>query len=221
MSSIVNRLISLIIGYVIGNIVMGYVFGKIKHVNLQKEGSGNIGTTNTLRVLGPGYAAFTLLFDVLKCTIAGFIVFAIFNGKDEAVYLYMVYACVGTILGHDFPFVLHFKGGKGVAATLGLIIAICPICTPIAMAVFLTLVIITRYVSLGSIVAITVFFIEYCIFAYKGMLKIQQPYILESCILIGFIAALSIFLHRGNIVRLLNHSENKLSFHKKEKTEDK
>ena len=105
MNMVVLRLICLVVGYAFGMIQTAYFYGKMKGIDIRKHGSGNAGTTNTLRVLGPK-AGFTVLFgDMLKCAIAVWLVGWILGGiYPEHVYLFKIYTAFGAILGHDFPF---------------------------------------------------------------------------------------------------------------------
>ena len=213
---ILERIVSLGIGYVCGMFVSGFLLGKAKHVDLRKQGSGNIGTTNTLRVLGVPYALITLLCDVLKAIVAGVIVWLIFHGRVadvNAQNLLMLYGAAGAVLGHDFPVVMKFKGGKGVATTLGLLLTCFPKCFLIEAVVFIGLVAIFRYVSLGSIIAMLTFLAQVILFGVIGGLYESNPYYLEMTIIVGGLVALSIFLHRSNVKRLLSGTENKISFH--------
>jgi glycerol-3-phosphate acyltransferase PlsY len=131
----------------------------------------------------------------------------------------MIYGAAGAVLGHDFPLVMKFKGGKGVATTLGLLIAIFPKCFVIEAIVFIGLVALTRYVSLGSIIALLVFVAQVIVFGILDGSYATNPYYLEMTIVVACLAALSIFLHRGNVKRLLSGTENKISFHSKKQTE--
>ncbi|MCR5641637.1 MAG: glycerol-3-phosphate 1-O-acyltransferase PlsY [Lachnospiraceae bacterium] len=219
---IVERIISLGIGYVCGMFVSGYLIGKAKHVDLRKQGSGNIGTTNTLRVLGVGYAVITLLCDVFKSILAAILVWVIFHGRIadvNAQNLLMLYGAAGAVLGHDFPCVMKFKGGKGVATTLGLLLAIFPKAFWLEAVVFIGLVALFRYVSLGSILALLTFLAQVIVFGIVGGFYASNPYYLEMTVIVGCLVALSIFLHRSNVVRLLNGTENKISFHSKKANE--
>ena len=219
---IIERLVSLGIGYVCGMFVSGYLLGKAKHVDLRKHGSGNIGTTNTLRVLGVPYAVLTLLCDVLKAILAAVIVWLIFHGRItdvNAQNLLMLYAAAGAVLGHDFPCVMKFKGGKGVATTLGLLLAIFPKAFWIEAVVFIGLVALFRYVSLGSIIALLTFLAQVIVFGILDGSYATNPYYLEMTVIVGLLAALSIFLHRSNVKRLLSGTENKFTFHPKKVNE--
>ena len=127
---IAGRLIALVIGYCFGMILMGYLIGKSKNIDLTKVGSGNVGTTNTLRNLGVSAGVITLVWDCLKCVVAVFVVWLFFRNFYDNVYIYKMYAGLGVVLGHDFPVYMKFKGGKGIASTLGFIIALFPMGLP-------------------------------------------------------------------------------------------
>ena len=114
-----ERLICLAVGYVCGLFQTGYLVGKMNHIDIRKEGSGNSGTTNALRVLGWKAGIFTFLGDVLKCVAAYFIVRFMYRGSD-CLPLLVMYAGAGVTLGHNFPFYMNFKGGKGIAVMAGL-----------------------------------------------------------------------------------------------------
>ena len=157
---VVGRIIALLIGYCFGMILMGYLIGKSKNIDLTKVGSGNVGSTNTMRNLGVPAGLITLAWDCLKCVVACLFVKLIFGLFVDNANIYMIYAGLGCVLGHDFPCYMHFKGGKGVASTLGFIIALFPIGLPIPAVVFIALVALTRYVSLGSIIGELSFAIE-------------------------------------------------------------
>lgn len=212
---IVGRILALLIGYCFGMVLMGYLIGKSKNIDLTKVGSGNVGSTNTMRNLGVPAGLITLAWDCLKCVVACFFVKLIFGIFVENPSIYMIYAGLGCVLGHDFPCYMHFKGGKGVASTLGFIIALFPIGLPIPAVVFISLVALTRYVSLGSIVAELSFAIEIIVAAALGVLSEKYPggQVKEVVIICCFVSALSIILHHANIKRLLNGNENKFSFH--------
>ena len=122
------RVVSLLIGYIFGMFVSGFFLGKSKHVDLREKGSGNVGTTNTARVRGLKYGAITLLCDCLKPVLASLVVWLIF-GRAYAghIRLLILYASFGAVLGHDFPAFMKFKGGKGVATSVGLIL-LCFLC---------------------------------------------------------------------------------------------
>ena len=116
-----ERLICLAIGYVCGLFQTGYLVGKMNHMDIRKKGSGNAGTTNALRVLGWKAGAMTFFGDVLKCVAAFLISYFMYRGSDMMPLLAM-YAGAGVTLGHNFPFYMNFKGGKGIAVMAGLVV---------------------------------------------------------------------------------------------------
>ena len=133
-----ERLVCVIIGYVCGLLQTGYLYGKWKHIDIRQHGSGNAGTTNTLRTLGWKAGMITFLGDFLKCVVAVWIVHILYSqAYPEELALLSMYAGMGAVLGHNYPFYLKFKGGKGIAATAGLIFATNPMMMLIAAIVFL------------------------------------------------------------------------------------
>jgi glycerol-3-phosphate acyltransferase PlsY len=210
---IIGRIMAVIIGYCFGMILMGYLIGKSKNIDLTKVGSGNVGSTNTMRILGVPAGLATLAWDCFKCVVACFFVWLTFHRFFDDVSIYMVYAGLGTVLGHDFPCYMHFKGGKGVASTLGFIIALFPMGLPIPACVFIATVALTRYVSLGSILGVISFAAEMLVGAKLGLVNYQGHELVEVLVICCFVSALSIALHHANIKRLLNGNENKFSFH--------
>ena len=110
------RIISILIGYACGHFLTGFFYGKTQHVDLRKVGSGNVGTTNTYRNLGPKAGILTLLGDVFKVVLSVLIVWLIYRNKAGVnVKVLEYYAALGTILGHNFPIFMKFHGGKGIA----------------------------------------------------------------------------------------------------------
>ncbi|MCR5053424.1 MAG: glycerol-3-phosphate acyltransferase [Lachnospiraceae bacterium] len=221
--AVLFRFIALGLGYLCGNFESGFFYGLLHGVDLRTKGSGNIGTTNTLRNLGLGAGILTLVLDCLKAVIPAVVVYFFYpsNGVDMATTrLCMLYASFGAVLGHDFAFILKFKGGKGIASSLGMILVGFLPTLPFCVATFAITLAISKYVSLGSILTAVCFAVTMPIFAALGFLPYEGTYLIEACV-IGFIAAaLAIFLHRSNIDRLIHHNENKFSFHPK-KAEEK
>lgn len=216
---IVNRIIALLIGYVCGIFLSGYAYSKSKKKDITKMGSGNAGTTNTFRIFGWKGGLFTLIGDVSKPIVAILITWLIFHNSQyeavrESVRLLQFYAGFGCILGHNFPFYMKFKGGKGIACTGGLVIAFCPIEVPISLGIFVLTVAVTKYVSLGSILGVISFFIQTVVFGELGIINLSSQYKYEIYILAGIIMVMAIVRHRANIGRLLNGTENKFSFSK-------
>ena len=193
-----ERVICLLIGYVFGLFQTGYIVGKIKHIDIRKQGSGNAGSTNAVRVMGWKAGAMTFAGDVLKCVLAVLLVRYLYRDTDMTLLLGM-YAGFGATLGHNFPFYLKFKGGKGIAVLAGLVVSTGFLLVPVPLAAFLIAVIFTRYVSLGSLLAATMFFLEIVLFGVQGNLDLGAKYLPELYLLAGVIMALAWIRHRENI----------------------
>ena len=139
------RIASLLIGYLFGICQTAYIVGKMNGIDIREHGSGNAGTTNTLRVLGKKAGAIVFAGDFLKCFIVIHLVKIIFkNSAAEILPLIGLYAAAGCILGHNFPVQLNFRGGKGIACTAGLLAAFDVRIGIIALLTFLAIVIATR-----------------------------------------------------------------------------
>lgn len=205
---ILARIIALIIGYMAGLFQTGYIYGKSQGIDIREHGSGNSGTTNTLRTLGWKAGAITFLGDCAKSVIAVIIVHFLFNGMD-GLKVVELYAGFGAVLGHNFPCYLKFKGGKGIACTAGVIIAVCPLAAPVCLLLFIGIVLVTRYVSLGSILMVIAFLIQTIVFNHMGWLGIDGAYRLEFDIVVACFTAMGIWRHKTNIKRLMNGTENK------------
>ena len=206
-------IICIILGYAFGCISTGYLIGKANHVDIRRYGSGNAGTTNALRTLGWKAGALTLIGDLLKAVIPILIVrHLLFSDMEyEQNQLLFLYTGLGVVLGHNYPFWLHFKGGKGIAATGGAMLAFDIKILPIAAVLFLGSVGITRYVSVGSLL-LAVLFPCWVGFTNPGdihMLIVSLLYTISA-----------FYMHRANIRRLLNGTENKLGQRVKISSED-
>ena len=200
---ILARVICLVAGYAFGLLQTSYIYGRMKGIDIREHGSGNAGTTNALRVLGKKAGLIVFIGDLFKAIIISAIVHVVIGHLyPNEVYLYLAYAGLGTVLGHNFPCYLHFKGGKGIATTAGIIVGFLdPVIIVSCLIAFIVIVAITRYVSLGSITIVTMFCIEYAP-SYHAMV--------ESVIVVAVICGMAIVRHHANIVRLLHHEENKL-----------
>ncbi len=214
-----ERLVCLLVGYAFGCFPTGYIYAKIHGVDIRKKGSGNIGSTNVLRNMGPKAGLITMLGDFAKTMLPIFIISQVFKTQPELRYLYMVYTGLGAILGHNYPITLGFKGGKGVACTGAMIILSDPIIFAVCLVLFLGTVLTTKYVSLGSLLVAAGYFITNMILIYSGSSigwgagsSIVPEYRMELSVVVAIVSALIVFQHRSNIVRLLNGNENKLSF---------
>lgn len=213
-----NRILALLIGYCFGLILFGYAYSKAKKQDITTMGSGNVGTTNTLRIYGWKAGLFTLIGDLSKPMLAMLVTWLIFKGSQtqEAVRLLQLYAGFGAILGHNFPFYKKFKGGKGIACTAGLVIAFFTIEVPIGFLILAGAVACTKYVSLGSILGVISIFIQTIVFGELGILDVTTNYKMEVYAIVAIIMVMAIVRHRENIRRLVSGTENKISFKKKE-----
>ena len=197
-----ERILCVLIGYICGLFQTSYLYGKVHGIDIRNYGSGNAGTTNALRTLGAKAGAITLLGDCFKCVVAVVIVHLIFGkSHPEMIRLLGMYAAAGTILGHNFPFYLGFKGGKGIATTGGVIFAFHWQLGLICAAVFLIITIISKYVSLGSICMVLII---------PFILYFNNPQDWKLVVVGCIFTAMAIWRHRANIVRLMNGTENKL-----------
>ncbi len=201
-----------IIAYVIGSINFSVILSKkIAGFDVREKGSGNAGTTNMLRSVGKGAAALTLICDVLKGVIAiviAIILGNIFQVEDKA--LLVQIAGVAVVLGHTFPIFFGFKGGKGVATSLGILLMTNWQIGLICLVFALVLMILTRMVSLGSCMAAVLFPILTLFIRENYIVSEGSSYFVYSIIL----AVIVLYNHRSNIKRILNGTENKLSFKK-------
>ncbi len=196
-----NYIILCLVGYLIGSIQVPIIAGKLlRKIDIREHGSGNAGSTNVARVLGLKVAIAVFILDICKGVVP-FLIVKYFLGSDLAVVIGL-----GTVLGHNFPVFMNFKGGKGVAISLGIISAY-NIYLGLTIVVFAVLVIsVTKYVSLASVTSAAIVLVYIWI---TDVTIIQQ-------IVISMLALLILYQHRGNIKRLIKGKENKLSFKKSE-----
>ena len=211
----IPRIASLLIGYLFGIFQTAYFVGKANGIDIREHGSGNAGTTNTLRVLGKKAGAIVFAGDFLKCFVVIHLVKILLkNMAADILPLLGLYAATGCILGHNFPVQLGFRGGKGIACTAGLLAAFDVRIGLIALLTFLAIVIATRYVSLGSMVIVSEFALFIIVFGQLGLYHMAQAPLIELYVLAAFLAGMAIYRHRANIVRLLNGTESRI-FEKK------
>ena len=212
-----ERFICLLIGYAFGLIQTGYIYGKMKGVDIRKEGSGNAGSTNALRTMGIKAGLVTLLGDCFKCVFAVVTVYLIYGKTYADIFpLLAMYAGMGAVLGHNYPFYLNFKGGKGIAATAGLILSTTNVwMVLICLFAFLGIVAVTRYVSLGSLAVVIIYLIEVVVYGQMGEFGVKLPYLYEMYGIAAFLMLSAFYKHKANIVRLMNGTENKISIGKK------
>ncbi len=199
-------IILLVVTYLIGSVPSAVWVGKAFHgIDVREHGSGNAGATNTFRVLGKKAGIPVLLLDVLKGTIAVNLVLiqSKYAIEDIAPYTNLKLAfgfC--AVLGHIFPLFAGFRGGKGIATLLGIVLAVHPPAALSSLGVFLLVLTLTKYVSLGSMIA-GITFPLFILFVFT------ENQVLSLIIFSSVVAVLIIITHQKNIIRLLNHDENK------------
>jgi acyl phosphate:glycerol-3-phosphate acyltransferase len=201
--------------YLLGSIPTGFLVAKAKGIDIRSVGSGNIGATNAMRVLGKPAGIFVLLMDAAKgfasCYLGAFIYSklcelhappdSIVNFSPEEIERVAIVAGIFAVLGHNYTCWLKFKGGKGIATTAGVYLALAPWAVLIALVVFILAVMITRYVSIGSISAAV---------ALPATVWIMSPDNLFLAIVTTALGALAIYKHKSNIQRLMAGTENRL-----------
>jgi len=184
-----------LIAFLMGSIPVGLIVAKIRGVDLRKVGSGNIGATNVLRAIGKGPALITLAGDLLK----GFIP-VIIGGYILEDSLSTGMIGLSAILGHDFSIFLRFRGGKGVATSLGVLLAFSPVVAVLTIIIWIIIVFMTRYSSLGAIVSFLLLPLNIYVFDYS-----YNKFVVSI-----FITLLLLFKHRGNLERLYKGREPRI-----------
>ena len=188
-------ILAIIASYLIGSIPFGLIIGKLwANLDVREYGSGNIGTSNVLRTVGPVAAIIVFALDVAKGAVA------VYLGSLVGGDLVKILAGVAAIAGHNWPIYLKFKGGKGIATSLGAVISLTPVIALILLGLWIAIVGITRYISLGSLAAAVLFPI-FLIISHAPL-----TYILAGVL----ISAFAIYRHRSNIQRLLAGTEHKI-----------
>lgn len=191
----------LLMGYGFGCCSTAYLVGKANKVDIRNYGSGNAGTTNALRTLGAKAGLITFLGDLFKAIIPMLLVRYLIFPDTEYTELLTLYTGFGVVLGHNYPFWLKFKGGKGIAATAGVMLAFDPWIAIPAVLIFGLSVGVTRYVSLGSLLISTLFPIWVAI--------IHSGNIHMLVVALIFMAS-AFYKHKSNIKRLMKGTENKI-----------
>ncbi|MCX7986237.1 MAG: glycerol-3-phosphate 1-O-acyltransferase PlsY [Bacteroidales bacterium] len=194
-----------ILAYLLGSIPTSVWVGKIFYgIDVREHGSGNAGATNTIRVLGWKAGIPVFLIDIAKGFVAVSLVgFTQFVPHSDSRILFQLVLGFAALLGHVFPIFANFKGGKGVATLLGVVLALSPIPALLAFGVFVVVLLISKYVSVGSMIAAISYALMICLIFYS-------PLSLKIASLLMAVAV--IFTHRKNIQRLLNKTENKATF---------
>ena len=203
-------ILCLFIGYVFGCFQTGYIYGRCHGIDIRQYGSGNAGTTNTLRVLGKKAGYITYLGDALKAIIAillvKYLVYGYLLVPTLSFHLLLAYTGLGVAFGHNYPFYLKFRGGKGIAVTSGVMLALDLRIGLIGIIGFLIIFFITRYVSVGSL---------YMSLAFPVCVLILYPgewHLFSVSVIFWLMAWMR---HRENIKRLMNGNENRFERKKK------
>jgi glycerol-3-phosphate acyltransferase PlsY len=193
-----------LVGYLIGSVPAGYLAGCIAGIDIRKVGSGNIGATNVLRILGKRYGYPVFLFDFLKGVAAVEMSILIFDSYHPAASreLYGILGGVSAVIGHSYPVWLNFKGGKGVATTAGVVFALIPFAALVMCVVWVAAFQASRYVSVASIAAAIA--LPVTVGALLYFEQLNKPVLLYFSI---WLAAVVIVRHRSNVSRLLNGTE--------------
>lgn len=215
------RVICLLIGYVFGLFQTAYFYGKAHGIDIRQHGSGNSGTTNALRVLGTKAGLIVFAGDCLKCMAAVGLVRLLFGETYHSIiYLLCLYTGAGAILGHNYPFYMNFKGGKGIAATAGMVLSFHPYFIITGVLLFFIPFFTTHYVSLGSLLVYAGLMIQLVIFGQTGFFaEMTQGQLIEMYVVFGFLMLLAYWKHRENIKRLIHGNERKTYLFKKNKVE--
>ena len=205
------RILCLAIGYLFGNFQTAYILGKMKGIDIRDFGSGNAGPTNAIRVLGTKAGLLVFVGDMLKSLIALLLVGVLFGkSHPEAVLLLKSWAFMGVVLGHDFPFYMNFKGGKGVAVMAGYVFGFHWSFIPVGIALFFVPYLTTKYVSLGSLMVYGGTFIQMVIEGQMGLFKgVSQANLIEMYVIQFFLTFMAYYRHRANLGRLLSGTERK------------
>lgn len=211
-----ERVICLLIGYVFGLVQTGYIYGKLNKIDIRQHGSGNAGMTNAMRVMGFRAGVITFFGDSLKAVFAALIIRLVFADCGIPMDLLVLYSGLGVVLGHNFPFYLKFKGGKGIAASVGIMFSFNYKIAIMALLIFFICLFISKYVSFSSLAMMTFFLI---IIIVSGQLEIfytaEGAFLYEVYGVALVLTVLAYIRHRQNIVRLLHGNENRFTLKKK------
>jgi glycerol-3-phosphate acyltransferase PlsY len=215
----------IVLSYLVGSIPTSIIVSKIsKGIDIRNYGSGNAGGTNVMRVLGWKKGLFVIILDVLKGALAVIVIARLHRGAipfenatpfDDFT-LVQIIAGISAVIGHIWTVFAGFKGGKGIATAVGMLLMIVTVDMLVAVGVFIIVVTLSRYVSLGSIIGAIA--VPLTLIIRENIFHVDVPGYSTLLPFIVFVSLLVIFTHRKNVVRLLNGSETKVSFSKKKKT---
>ncbi len=210
-----QMIIALIVGYLFGNIPNGYLYAKSQGVDIFRVGSGNPGSTNVTRALGKKAGFTVLLMDIAKTVVPVLLLHLLWKPDREMTTMLVMLGGFGAILGHTFTFLPHLKGGKGVACTGALVIMFDWRLAIVLLLLLILVVLVTGYVSLGSMIGESCFFLSILLLGRSGWLPVTERIYPLCCGLSFLMAALCIYQHRSNIKRLMSGTENKFGSKRK------
>ena len=203
---IAGYILTVLIAYLLGSIPTGFLVAKARGVDIRTVGSGNIGATNVFRILGKAAGVFVLVVDAAKGWLAVFVVAKLVSGwfypepGSPALEWFRLCAGIAAILGHNYTCWLHFKGGKGIATSAGVLVALVPKPLLVVLAIWIIIFALSRYVSLASIVAaLSLPFAAWAFGETRTIIFVTAA-----------LAALAIYKHKTNIQRLINGTENRI-----------
>ena len=206
---ILSYILTALGAYLLGSIPTGFLVAKAKGIDIRSVGSGNIGATNAMRVLGKPTGIFVLLMDAAKGFAAVWLASLMLKDNSIAdLQTLRVVAGIGAVLGHNYTCWLKFKGGKGIATTAGVYLALAPWALLVALAVFILAILLTKYVSVGSIAGAI---------ALPATVWVMTPHNLFLGIVTTALGALAIYKHKSNLQRLIAGTENRLGQKKETK----
>ena len=210
MTPTILGLLAVIGSYLVGAIPCGFLVARsVLHDDIRNHGSGNIGATNVGRVLGWRWGSLVLLLDALKGGIPTYFLPRLAMASDEFAFVHWSVACgVAAVLGHMFPCWLKFRGGKGVATALGVVVVLSPWASLAALVVFVIVLLSSRYMSLSSMTASVTFSLTSLTLLWPAGLGGRNASLTAFSVLVP---ALIVFQHRSNIGRLLRGEENRLT----------
>ena len=205
------RILCLAIGYGFGCIQWAFLIGKSKGIDIRNYGSGNSGTTNAMRVMGKNTGLLVFFLDMWKGLLCLLLVQCLLgNAYPDRIYLLKMWAFAGVVLGHDYPFYMGFRGGKGVAVMAGFAFGYYIGILPVAAVAFFVPFLLTHYVSLGSLCVYAACFLAVMAEGALGLYPTGTPAsFAELSVIMGLLTALAYYRHRTNIVKLRTGNESK------------
>jgi glycerol-3-phosphate acyltransferase PlsY len=214
-----------LLSYLVGSIPTSIIVSKLtKGIDIRDFGSGNAGGTNVMRVLGWKQGVFVILLDALKGVLAVIVIARLHYGTmpftNETPFddftLIQIIAGIAAVIGHVWTVFAGFRGGKGIATALGMLLMITTVDMLVAVGVFIVVVFVSRYVSLGSIIGAIA--VPLTLIIRENVFDVNIPNYSTLLPFIILVSLIVIFTHRKNVVRLINGNEHKLSFSKKKKS---